>query len=98
LAALVPADPALMLGTLRWANEIPSPADLNLPPEGKAAARLKDAELKMAGELIRQMTALFDPARFEDKVLERHPEPCRAQGQSRKGEDDRAVGEGATRS
>ena len=67
LAAVIPAGPALMLGTLRWASEIRSADELKLPPEGKAGAQLKDAELKMAGQLIKQMTTTFDPSKFEDK-------------------------------
>lgn len=65
LAALLPAGPALMLGTLRWAKEIRSAQELKLPPAGKAA--LKPAELKMAGQLIRQMTQPFDPGRYADE-------------------------------
>ena len=67
LAAVLPAGPALMLGTLRWANEIRSASELKLPPQGKAAAKLKDAELKMAAQLIKQMSTSFDPRKFEDK-------------------------------
>ena len=67
LAAVLPAGPALMLGTLRWANEIRGASELKLPPEGKSAANLKEAELKMAGQLIKEMTEPFDPRKFEDK-------------------------------
>ena len=64
LAALIPAGPALMLGTLRWANEIRSPAALDLPDEG--ASSLKPAELKMAQQLIAQMTSHWKPEQFSD--------------------------------
>jgi DNA end-binding protein Ku len=67
LAAVLPAGPALMLGTLRWANEIRPASELNFPPQGRAAANLKDGELKMAGQLIKDMTTAFDPRKFEDK-------------------------------
>jgi len=67
LAALLPAGPALMLGTLRWANEIRSAREIKFPPEGRAATNLKDAELKMAGQLIKEMTTSFDPRQFEDR-------------------------------
>ena len=43
LAALVPAGPALMLDTLRWADEIRPSTELNLPPEGRKATSLKDS-------------------------------------------------------
>lgn len=62
LAALIPAGPALMLGTLRWANEVRSPEELDLPKEGAAANSLKPAELKMAQQLIEEMTAPWKAA------------------------------------
>ena len=65
LAALLPAGPALMLGTLRWANEIRPAEQLNLPPAGDG--KLKDAELKMAGELIRKMAGAWKPEQFADR-------------------------------
>jgi DNA end-binding protein Ku len=64
LAALIPAGPALMLGTLRWAEEIRSPEALDLPKTG--AAGLKPAELKMARQLIAQMTDAWKPEQFKD--------------------------------
>jgi DNA end-binding protein Ku len=67
LAAVLPAGPALMLGTLRWANEIRPASELKFPPQGRAAAHLKEGELKMAGQLIKNMTTAFDPRKFEDK-------------------------------
>ena len=64
LAALIPAGPALMLGTLRWAEEIRSPEALNLPKPG--ANSLKPAELKMAQQLIKEMTSDWKPEQFKD--------------------------------
>jgi DNA end-binding protein Ku len=54
-----------MLGTLRWANEIRGAEQLNLPPSGDG--KLKDAELKMAGELIRKMAGAWKPEQFADR-------------------------------
>jgi DNA end-binding protein Ku len=65
LAALLPAGPALMLGTLRWANEIRSAEELNLPPAGKK--QLKANELKMAQQLIKDMTMPWKPQDFADE-------------------------------
>ncbi len=56
LAALIPSGAALILNTIRWANEIRPSAELKLPAEGKAAANLKPSELKMAAQLIHDMT------------------------------------------
>jgi DNA end-binding protein Ku len=67
LVALLPAGPALMLGTLRWANEIRSADELNLPPAGKDANKLKDTEVKMAQQLIKEMTVAFEPDRYRDE-------------------------------
>ena len=65
LAALVPAGPLLMLNTLRWADEIRPQDQLKVPPAGKVA--LKDAELKMAVRLIKDMTEAWQPERYADK-------------------------------
>ena len=66
LAALIPAGPALMLGTLRWAEEVRSPDALSLPKEGAAANSLKPAEMKMAQQLIDEMTSVWKPKEFKD--------------------------------
>lgn len=66
LSALIPVGPALMLGTMRWASEIRSNDALDLPKEGAAANGLKPAELKMAGQLIDEMTAQWKPQEFKD--------------------------------
>ncbi|MES2959130.1 MAG: Ku protein [Pseudomonadota bacterium] len=66
LAALIPAGPALMLGTLRWAEEIRTPAALSLPAAGATGNGVKAAELKMAQQLIGQMTSEWKPQAFKD--------------------------------
>lgn len=70
LAAVIPAGPALMLGTLRWAQEIRSPDALDLPKPGAAANGLKPAELKMAQQLIDQMTSDWRPEAFKDEFTQ----------------------------
>lgn len=67
LAALLPAGPALMLGTLRWASEIRPADELKLPAAGKEPNRLKDNELKMASQLIQEMTTKWKPEDYADK-------------------------------
>ena len=69
LAALIPMGPGLVLNTLRWASEIRSVEDLKLPPEGRTAAGLKATELKMATQLIGDMTAAWDAERYEDRFV-----------------------------
>ena len=67
LAALVPAGPALMLDTLRWASEIRPMDELKLPAEGKQAAGVKESELKMATQLIADMTGRWKPDDYSDR-------------------------------
>lgn len=66
LAVLVPAGAALVLNTIRWANEIRSLEELKLPATGKAAANLKPAELKMAAQLIKDMTSDWKAEAYTD--------------------------------
>jgi len=68
LAAVIPTGPALMMVTLRWANEIRPWEGIRLPPEGKGS--LKDAELKMAKQLIGEMTARWKPDAFSDNFTQ----------------------------
>jgi DNA end-binding protein Ku len=68
LAALIPTGPALMLNTLRWANEIRPSSDLKLPDAGSKA--LKEGELKMARQLIGELTAPWKPDAFSDKFTD----------------------------
>jgi len=70
LAALIPSGPALMLNTLRWAADIRPWADINLPPEGRKGVNLKEAELKMAQQLIGDMTEPWKPEAYSDRFTE----------------------------
>ena len=65
LAALIATGPALMLNTLRWADEIRPWKDINVPAQGKKA--LKDGDLKMAKRLVDDMTGAWQPEKYEDK-------------------------------
>jgi DNA end-binding protein Ku len=67
LAALVSSGPGLVLNTLRWPNEIRDMGDLKLPAEGSKAAHLKEAELKMARQLIGDMTVQWDAGSYTDR-------------------------------
>ncbi len=66
LAALISSGPALILNTIRWASEIRPVKELKLPAEGKTAASLKPAELKMAAQLIGDMTGKWKPADYTE--------------------------------
>lgn len=71
LAALLPAGPALMIGLLRWANEIRPADELDLPAEGRAAHGFKPAELAMARQLIQEMSDDWRPQDFRDEFTAR---------------------------
>ncbi len=66
LAALIASGPALILNTIRWASELRPAAELKLPAEGKAAAHLKPGELKMAAQLIDDMSGKWKSEDYSD--------------------------------
>lgn len=66
LAALIPSGPALMLNTIRWANEIRPTDELKLPAAGRSTSNLKPGELKMAAKLINDMKAKWNPEDYTD--------------------------------
>jgi DNA end-binding protein Ku len=70
LAALVPVGPALVLNLLRWGADIKSWSELNLPPAGTKAAGLTDSELKMAAQLVDDMTKPFNPDDYRDSFTD----------------------------
>lgn len=64
LAALIPMDAGLMLNTMRWSTEIRGLGDIKLPEQHKKD--LKPAELKMAQQLIKDMTTTWKPENYQD--------------------------------
>lgn len=70
LAAVVPAGPALMMATLRWAEEIRPWNELELPSKDSGSAKPKPAELQMAAKLVREMTGEWQPERYADTFSE----------------------------
>ena len=70
LAAVVPAGPALMMATLRWAEEIRPWNELELPSKDSGSAKPKPAELQMAAKLVREMTGAWQPERYADTFSE----------------------------
>lgn len=64
LAVVLPCGPALVLNLVRWGGEIRSWDDLPLPAQGKAS--LKDAELRMARNLIEDMSGHWKAAELRD--------------------------------
>ena len=66
LALLIPTHEALVLNTIRWSTELRSADELALPPAGKSANQLKPAELKMAAQLIQEMTSPWHSEAYAD--------------------------------
>ena len=67
LAALIPDGDALMLNTIRWASEMRARDEILLPPAGRSSAKLKEGELKMAHQLIGDMTTAWKPDDYADE-------------------------------
>jgi DNA end-binding protein Ku len=68
LAALIPSGTALVLHTLRWTADVRAASELNVPHEGRKI--LKDSDLKMARQLIADMTEKWRPDAYEDKFTQ----------------------------
>ena len=67
LAVLVPSGRALVLNLMRWGDEVRSSEGLELPPEGTRGAKISAAEMKMAEQLVKDMTGPWDPDEFKDE-------------------------------
>jgi DNA end-binding protein Ku len=65
LAALIPDGDVLMLNTIRWAEELRPRDEIAVPAKG--AAKPKEGEMKMAVQLIRDMTGAWKPSDYADK-------------------------------
>lgn len=66
LAAVIAHGNALYLNTLRWANEMRSMEELNVPEGNAKQAGLREAELKMAAELVKGMSEKWQPEKYKD--------------------------------
>ena len=67
LAALSPRGEALVLVTLRYAYELRSADDLDLPKESLDKLGVSDGEMKMAEMLVRTMHGHFEPEQYKDE-------------------------------
>ena len=70
LAALVPAGPGLVLNLLRWGSDIRSWEDLPLPDADAKKAGLTERELRMAGQLVDDMSTAWNPEDYRDEFSE----------------------------
>jgi DNA end-binding protein Ku len=70
LAAVVPEGEALMMITLRYANEIRDRKDYDFPPMSMKSAGVTEKELDLAKRLIGDMAGPWKPEEFEDTYNE----------------------------
>jgi len=70
LAAVVPAGRALMLNTLRYADELRDPGAIELPAEGLKSAGVTPKEVELAKRLVGDMSEDWNPAEFKDTYHE----------------------------
>ncbi|HTF18713.1 MAG TPA: Ku protein [Chryseolinea sp.] len=70
LAAIKPVGRALMLFTLRYANELHGTSGFGLPAAGLKEARVTTKEIELAKRLIDDMTDKWNPASFVDTYHE----------------------------
>lgn len=66
LTALRPSGEALMLTTMRFADELRSPKDLDIPTDARVSAR----ELELALRLVESLAADWEPKRYRDTYRE----------------------------
>jgi DNA end-binding protein Ku len=68
LVAIRPLDDVLALHTMRFADELVDPGDLDIPKPSKAPDK---REIEMAGKLVDSLHDRFDPDAFHDSYRER---------------------------
>ena len=79
LVALKPEDDLIVLEQMRFADEIRTPAGLNLPSKDEASER----ELDIAIKLIDQLTEPFKPEQFHDTYREELERVIRREGRGK---------------
>ena len=67
LAALVPSGEVLVLNLLRWGDEVKPLTGLDLPAAGAKGAKVTAAEMKMAEQLVKDMSGKWNPDEFKDE-------------------------------
>jgi len=70
LCALACIGDAIVLNTLRYADEIRATDDLDLPGSTLKAAGISDKELKMALSLVEGMSEAWQPQQYHDSYRE----------------------------
>ncbi len=66
LAALLPLGEVLVLNLLRFADEVKSTEDLNIPTGDIKGYKISEKEMEMAQQLVESMTVDWDPEKYHD--------------------------------
>ena len=67
LAALIPSGRGMVLNLLRWGDEIRPWTNLDLPPEGVKSAGIRDSKIRMAEQLVEDMSTAWNPELYKDE-------------------------------
>ncbi len=70
LCLILPHRDALVLNLIRFHQEVRSEEDLNFPKEPVKSYKIADREIKMAVELIKEMSAKWEPEKYHDEYRE----------------------------
>lgn len=70
VAALIPLGQMLILNTLRYADEVRTADDLEVPPKQIRAVGVTPREAQMAVKLVEEMTGKWDPEDYHDTYHE----------------------------
>jgi DNA end-binding protein Ku len=83
VVALRPGDGVLKMSTMRFADELVDPGDLDIPKPDRAPTK---RELEMAGRLVEGLHARFDPSDYEDEYRGRVVKYARARAKGKEPE------------
>lgn len=67
LAALIPKEDALFLILMRYAQELRSPKEFDLPTKPAKSYNITEKEKKLALQLVRAMTEKWNPSAYHDE-------------------------------
>jgi len=70
VAALIPVDDAIVMNTLRYADEVKVADELEVPPNNSKAAGVTPRETEMAVKLVEEMTGDWNPKDYRDTYHE----------------------------
>jgi len=67
LAAVLVQGNHLVMMTLRWASEMRDAKDIDVPPASLKSAGVRDNEIRMATQLVKDMSEKWEPGQYHDK-------------------------------